>query len=260
MCSQELIGLGGGFEAPLPGKGFSHCSASNQQFYLVLGTSVSAQSVAHGMLRYQFCKQWLKCWFVCHCSSWPAININLLRTSVLSNIIGHKRKYSFCPCCQEELSVLKSLMTAGRNGKRNCRIDLMVNEQYSLHVKHRWPENRLNYADISFLLLTSADCDGRCTNLDLSVVPLIPFIERFLHVNCGWLVVGLSGFWNTIDTPLETEREIVSFAVQPDLFSLIGSFLEGTYLEKSWRIIGQIISVNSEVLLLIFCQQFHVYF
>lgn len=132
--------------------------------------------------------------------------------------------------------------------------------QYPVHVKHRWPENRLNYADISFLLLTRAGCDGKCTNLDLSVVPLIPFVEHFLHVNCGWLLVGLPRFWNIIDTPLERERKIVSFAVQPDLFSLIGSFLERTNLEKSWRIIGQIIPVNSNVLLLIFCQWFHVCF
>lgn len=38
--------LDGVFEAPLPRKGFFHSSASNHQFYLVLGASVSALSVA----------------------------------------------------------------------------------------------------------------------------------------------------------------------------------------------------------------------
>lgn len=44
--------LGGDFEAPVPRKGTSHSSASYHQFSLVLGTSVSAQSVAPGMLRH----------------------------------------------------------------------------------------------------------------------------------------------------------------------------------------------------------------
>ena len=38
--------LDGVFEAALPRKGFSHSSASNHQFYLALGASVFAQSVA----------------------------------------------------------------------------------------------------------------------------------------------------------------------------------------------------------------------
>lgn len=128
VCSQEADGAWWWLWSTCPpGKYFFHNSASIHQFYLMLGTSVSAQSVAPGTLRYLFWKQWLKCCFVHHCRSWPAIYINLLRTGVLSNTIGHKRKYSFCPCCQEELSVLNSWMTARRNGKRNCRIDLMVN-------------------------------------------------------------------------------------------------------------------------------------